>query len=121
MQFSFSLLMIPTFTIKTGHLCRKPATFFPLCNIQNLPQNLKKGSQKLAFSVVIYAVINLNGIACRLCAGNKEHSERLYLRAAMFVRPLSELILTGQCLWKFLTSQFWLFGSICHASVKTQI
>lgn len=70
---------------------------------------------------LFYPVINFNWIVCWLCTGNKEHSEHLYFRAAIFVRPLCEFIMTGQCLWKFLTSRLWLFRSKCHASVKTQI
>lgn len=57
----------------------------------------------------------------QICAGNKQYSEHLYLRAAIFVHPLCELIMTGQCLWKFLTSRFWLFWSMSRFSEDSDL
>lgn len=66
----------------------KNSYFVTLCGIQNLPQNLNKWNQKLAFSIAICAGIDSNWIVCRLCAGSEQHSKRLYLRAAIFVPTL---------------------------------
>lgn len=81
--------------------------FLSLCNIQSLLQNLKPNTG------LFYAVKKCNWIRLALHRSNiyNVYGVHLCLHAAIFVRQLCELIMTGQCLWKFLTSRFWEYTS----------
>lgn len=118
--FSLFLGMTHTFTIRfIKH--RKPATLL-LRNIQSLPQNLKNWPFRLLF--MLYSIL------IDLCVGsarltNSTVSLYIYV-AAIFVRPLCELIMTGQCclsvlaLWEYVTLERRLHFDLFHQLVSNR-